>query len=187
MFFRHKNTRINIITCTDCRGGIGKNNKMPWNCKEDMAFFKNMTTNNIVIMGRKTFESINNNPLKNRINIVLSKTIQKDNDLVNNVYYCKYIEEAMNICKSKEYRSKEIFIIGGEKIYSLFISKYEKNKEVDIKIYMTNLYNNYECDTFFNFNIFKYNILYKTPLHKFYCKINKEYLDFDIRCYAKKT
>ena len=54
---------------------IGVNNDLPWNLKKDLAHFKEYTTNKIIIMGRKTFESIGR-PLPNRINFVVSKTIK---------------------------------------------------------------------------------------------------------------
>lgn len=55
---------------------IGMNNKLPWfNLEHDMRNFKKVTTGNIIIMGKNTFESIGNNPLINRINIIVSKTL----------------------------------------------------------------------------------------------------------------
>ena len=59
---------------------IGAGNKIPWHLPEDFKWFKQMTTGNVVIMGRKTFESLGK-PLPNRINIVLSRhpgKLQKD-------------------------------------------------------------------------------------------------------------
>mgnify|MGYP003299005345 CR=1 FL=1 len=53
-------------------GQIGLNNGIPWKLKDDMIFFKNTTTNHVVVFGRKTFESIKK-PLKNRINVILTK------------------------------------------------------------------------------------------------------------------
>ena len=52
---------------------IGAGNKIPWHLPEDFKWFKKMTTGHVVIMGRKTFESLGNKPLPNRINIVLSR------------------------------------------------------------------------------------------------------------------
>ena len=62
-----------IIVARNSTNGIGMNNSIPWETnKEDLKFFQRMTTNNIVIMGRNTWESLPNKPLKNRINIVLT-------------------------------------------------------------------------------------------------------------------
>ena len=183
MFSNYNIKRINIITCTDIFGGIGKNNKLPWKCKEDMLFFKNMTSNNIVIMGRNTFESIGKKPLKNRINIVLSNTLKQTKEY-DNLFICENLKNVLNICKKEN--NKEIFIIGGQKIYSFFIEKFQNNKNIDIKLYITTLYENYNCDTFFEFNPFGYRILYKSSTNKFYCNKNQSYIDYDIKCYIKK-
>jgi dihydrofolate reductase len=52
---------------------IGAGNTIPWHLPEDFKWFKKMTTGQVIIMGRKTFESLGNKPLPNRINIVLSR------------------------------------------------------------------------------------------------------------------
>lgn len=59
------------IAAIDLNNGIGKNNEMLFHIKEDLNFFKQTTLNKIVVMGRKTFESIGK-PLPNRTNVVLS-------------------------------------------------------------------------------------------------------------------
>ena len=53
---------------------IGAGNKIPWHLPEDFKWFKQMTSGHVVIMGRKTFESLGGKPLPNRINIVLSSS-----------------------------------------------------------------------------------------------------------------
>lgn len=72
--FKNGKTNINIIAACDNKFGIGKDGKLPWSYKEDLQLFKRLTTNNILIMGRKTVESI---PvlLTNRTIFVLSKTL----------------------------------------------------------------------------------------------------------------
>ena len=60
-----------IFACNE-DGLIGQNNSIPWKISQDLKFFKLTTENHVVIMGRKTFESLGK-PLKNRINIVVSK------------------------------------------------------------------------------------------------------------------
>lgn len=69
-----------IAACDDKRG-IGIDNKLPWTNKADMAHFRTTTTGHTVIMGRNTYESIPREfrPLKNRINIVISR----DDDFAN--------------------------------------------------------------------------------------------------------
>ena len=63
---------ISIIAAVSKNGVIGVDNKLPWNLPEDLKRFKELTTNNVVIMGRKTYESIGK-PLPNRINIVITR------------------------------------------------------------------------------------------------------------------
>jgi dihydrofolate reductase len=52
---------------------IGNGNQIPWHLPEDFKWFKKMTTGNVVVMGRKTFESLGGKPLPNRINVVLTR------------------------------------------------------------------------------------------------------------------
>lgn len=97
-------------------GFIGKDNVIPWKCKDDLQEFKQATTDNIVIMGRKTFESIGSKPLPNRINIVVSMNdnyviTQRENNTNTDLYFCTSLETALKICET--YKNKDVFIIGG--------------------------------------------------------------------------
>ena len=89
---------------------IGVNNSLPWNLKTDLAHFKNYTSNKIIVMGRKTYESIGR-PLPNRINLIVSNTIKE----VNGAELFKSTEDAINkakeLCINKNL--DEIIIIGG--------------------------------------------------------------------------
>lgn len=97
-------------------GFIGKDNNIPWKCKDDLQEFKQATTDNIVIMGRKTFESIGSKPLPNRINIVVSMNddyviTQRENNTNTDLYFCTSLETALKYCDI--YPNKNIYIIGG--------------------------------------------------------------------------
>ena len=89
---------------------IGVNNSLPWNLKTDLAHFKNYTSNKIIVMGRKTYESIGR-PLPNRINLIVSNTIKG----INGAELFKSTEDAINkakeLCINKNL--DEIIIIGG--------------------------------------------------------------------------
>ena len=118
---------VNIIVAYCKNNGIGKDNTLLWNIKEDMAKFKRLTTdnkNNAVIMGRKTYESLNNhNGLANRDNLILSKSLQIDK--INDKNIVKTFESLQNLeafVKSKKY--DKVWIIGGEQIYKLFLTIY---------------------------------------------------------------
>ena len=70
---------MEAILAFDIKKGISKNGVLPWNIKEDLQFFYNKTKCNVVIMGRNTYFSIPNDkrPLKNRLNIILTKDPHK--------------------------------------------------------------------------------------------------------------
>lgn len=90
---------------------IGVDNNLPWNLKDDLAHFKKYTLNKVIVMGRKTYESIGR-PLPNRVNYVISRTIKE----IDGVHVFNNLEDAMlsaekhNIDLNIE---NEIVIIGG--------------------------------------------------------------------------
>ena len=84
---------FSIIIALNEKNGIGLNNEIPWKCPEDLRFFRQMTENNVVVMGRKTWESLPHRPLKNRINIVLSRN-QMEN-LPENTYCFNSLEKSV--------------------------------------------------------------------------------------------
>ena len=90
---------------------IGVDNDLPWNLKDDLAHFKKYTLNKVIIMGRKTYESIGR-PLPNRINYVISRTIKE----IDGAHVFNNLEEAM--LSAEKYNKdldieNEIVIIGG--------------------------------------------------------------------------
>lgn len=112
--------KINIIVAHDMNRCIGKNNEIPWKIKGEQKQFKELTTGNIVIMGRKTYESIDK-ALPNRTNIIISRHNQHK---IKDAICCKSLNEAI-LCAQRGYgidisninKSKDIYIIGGELIY----------------------------------------------------------------------
>lgn len=100
---------------------IGKDGTLPWHLSEDLKLFKTHTTGNIVIMGRKTFDSIGR-PLPNRRNLVVSKSVQ-ENEKVAGVEYFPDLEHALNAAQDG---SGKIFIIGGASIYQQMIEKADR-------------------------------------------------------------
>ena len=89
---------------------IGKDNDLPWNLKTDLKHFKEYTTNKILLMGRKTFESIGR-PLPNRTNIIVSNTIQS----IEGAEVFSDLNSALSKAKEKceTLDKNEIVIIGG--------------------------------------------------------------------------
>jgi dihydrofolate reductase len=96
---------------------IGKDNKLPWHSSEDLKYFKRITSNNVVIMGRKTYESIGK-ALPNRVNIVISNTTKFDDAITVNSFH-----EALN--EASKY-NKEIFVIGGASLYEQVLKGADK-------------------------------------------------------------
>jgi|TARA_B110000971_G_scaffold216466_1_gene251521 dihydrofolate reductase len=144
-------TLLNIIVACDEQFGIGKNNTIPWYNKEDLKHFYNYTKGSCVIMGRKTWDSIPNKPLKERENIVLSRSLISDK--------CKVfrdIDEIMDYIK----KYNTVWIIGGSEIYNLFL-----NRKIDY-IYITIQNGVYNCDTFFP-NILDYEEIETKSLNEY--------------------
>ena len=103
------------IAAVDRKGAIGKGGKLPWHYSADMKFFRETTTGHAVVMGRKTWLTIGK-PLKNRLNIVLSRdatTIEPQESLV----VFSDIESALSFYKSL---TTDLFVIGGAQIYEAF-------------------------------------------------------------------
>ena len=107
---------ISIIVAMSKNRVIGRDNDMPWHLSNDLKNFKRITMGKTVVMGRLTYQSIGK-PLPNRRNIVLSRNLVDKNVLIFN-----NLQEVLNFSKDED----EVFIIGGEDIYSQTINKANK-------------------------------------------------------------
>lgn len=116
---------------------IGKDGTLPWHLSEDLKLFKAHTSGNIVIMGRKTFDSIGR-PLPNRRNIVVSKSIQEDEKAAG-VEYFPDLDHALAAAQEGDGR---IFIIGGASIYHQMIERADR-------LYISLVDGDFEGDTYF--------------------------------------
>jgi len=115
-----------LVVAMSKNGVIGCDNKIPWYIPEDLAHFRDLTNGSIVIMGRKTFESLpNGQPLHNRLNLVLSKSNIEGIHSNNNVKYVN-TDNIYDVIKYYRKPDQKIFIIGGSEIYSLFIRQCDK-------------------------------------------------------------
>lgn len=111
-----------MIVATNKQGIIGINNSIPWYIPEDLQYFKKITENHIIVMGRKTFESLPN-VLKNRIHLILTKNSSFNDNYNNqeNIFVCNSITDANKLLNELiEKTGKKVFIIGGSEIYKLF-------------------------------------------------------------------
>lgn len=93
---------------------IGKDGKLPWHYSADLKFFKETTTGNAVVMGFNTWRAIGK-PLPNRLNIVLSRSAQLEDDA--NLLFLRSKDQ---VIKLSEYLRCDVFIIGGAKTYAEF-------------------------------------------------------------------
>ncbi|UQS85410.1 dihydrofolate reductase [Apilactobacillus apisilvae] len=95
---------------------IGSNGTLPWNLPSDMHYFKATTTGNVILAGKRTYESFGR-PLPNRLNVVLTHT-SKD-DFPKNVKVFNNVNEFLSF--SKDNQDKEIFVVGGAQIFKLLL------------------------------------------------------------------
>ena len=112
--------QFSVVVAFTYKFGIGKNGTLPWpHLKQDMERFKSITDGGVVIMGRKTYESLPDKakPLKNRLNIVVSTTTGSQ-DYPNTVVVVKSLQNALDYAKTCSWTSKKVFIIGGASLYA---------------------------------------------------------------------
>jgi dihydrofolate reductase len=108
------------IAAVDRKNAIGKGRKLPWHYSADMKFFRETTTGHAVVMGRKTWLTIGK-PLKNRLNIVLSRdaSIEPQESLL-------VLTDIESVISFNNSITTDLFVIGGAQIYEAFLPHIEK-------------------------------------------------------------
>lgn len=108
------------IAAVDRKGAIGKDGKLPWHYSADMKFFRETTTGHAVVMGRKTWLTLGK-PLKNRLNIVLSRdaTIEPRESLI-------VLTDVDSVISFNNSITTDLFVIGGSQIFTAFLPYIEK-------------------------------------------------------------
>jgi dihydrofolate reductase len=108
------------IAAVDRQGAIGKGGKLPWHYSSDMKFFRETTTGHAVLMGRKTWLTIGK-PLKNRLNIVLSRdsNIEPQESLI-------VLSDIESVLSFNTSLTTDLFVIGGAQIYQAFLPHIQK-------------------------------------------------------------
>ena len=127
---------ISLVVAAAENNAIGKNNQLLWSLPNDMRFFKNTTWGMAVIMGRKTYESVDK-PLPGRFNIVITRQADWK---AEGVIVSKDLQDALQ--KASETNCNEVFVIGGGEIYKWAI-------DIADKIYITRVHASFDADTFF--------------------------------------
>lgn len=168
---------MELIVSINNKNVIGNNGKLLWYIPDDLKHFYNITNNQIVVMGRKTYESLPENcrPLKNRINIILTNQINKYISSVDkNLYFVDIYTIKPLIQHFKSICNKRIIIIGGKNVYDLFMDDYKV-------LYVTHIDDDTDGDTSFDIDLNKYVcILTKRK----YCAKNN--LNYKINKYLSK-
>jgi len=172
--------KFNVILATDMEGGMGLNNRLPWNLSVDFKFFKDITKNNvygnlsnefnILIMGRKTWESLDKKCLSNRENYVISSQYNELNNLnyVGTRFFKNFNDAYLEAIKNERI---EIWVIGGRQIYDIALKHWGCGN-----IYWTQIMGIFKADTFVKME--EYNIKWQTFINKLDKNLNdnKEYI-----------
>ncbi len=104
---------ISLIAAVGKNNVIGVDGKLPWHLPEDFKWFKSVTMDKPIIMGRKTFDSIGRKPLPKRFHIIISRTKQSDTE---QVAWATSLQEALDIARAQQ--AEEVMVIGGAQIYA---------------------------------------------------------------------
>lgn len=132
---------ISHIVAASENNVIGVKGDLPWHIPEDLKFFKETTKGHIIIMGRKTFESLpGKKPLPGRLNIVISRNVEYkiENAIVTHTLQSALIEAH----KFADQYGDEVFIVGGGEIY-------RQSMESTNRIYLTRVHKNIVGDTLY--------------------------------------
>jgi dihydrofolate reductase len=123
--------KFKAIVAMSLNRAIGKDNKLPWHLPEDLRWFKKLTTGNVIIMGRKTWDSIGK-PLPNRENIVLSRS----NVAIPGARTIRSLSEL-----HPENDTRDYFIIGGAQVFEMYLPQCAE-------VYLTKIKRDVEGDVF---------------------------------------
>lgn len=142
---------ISLVVAIASNNVIGKDNQLPWHYKSDLKYFKDLTTNHTVVMGRNTFDSIinrNGKILPNRKTVVVTRNKDfsfKDVEVVNN--FKDYLNKP---------QEEELFIIGGSAIF-------KDSLDYADRLYITHINKDYAGDVYFpDYNKDDFNLISKT-------------------------
>lgn len=126
---------ISLIVAVDANNGIGYKNQLLCHLPNDLKYFKRVTSGSAVLMGRKTFDSIGR-PLPNRLNLVVSKSVQQ----IEGCEVFESIEAAITFAQAQN--QANFFIIGGDSIYKQALPLCNK-------LYLTRIHHSFDADAFF--------------------------------------
>lgn len=161
--------KINLIVAMTEEGIIGRGNDLPWHIPEDLKHFKKTTLSNIILMGRKTFESIGK-PLPGRKNFILTSDPEKIPQQVRdqeNIFIFPSFTDAAGAASSM---AEELYIIGGASVYRDTI------KYAD-RLYVSKVKMNYPGDVYFP----------EYDKSEWVLEGDEDYQDFTLEIYERKS
>lgn len=130
--------QLSLVVAIAEDGAIGRNGMLPWRLPADLQFFKRITMDKPVIMGRRTWESLNGKPLKGRYNIVLSSSLK---EVPAGVHLCESLNDAITTSEAEGFT--EASVIGGASLFAEAAPLAEK-------LYITRIHTiARDADTFF--------------------------------------
>lgn len=162
--------KIVAIWAQDRNGIIGKANHLPWRLPKNLKHFKETTLNQVILMGRVTFEGLNKHLLPNRETLIL--TTQSDYR-VDGATIVTSVEEVLDWCKNQD---KTLYIVGGSQVYKLF------EPYVD-ELFVTQVQAEVDGDTYFpkNFDLSMFSLVSS----EVYEKDEQNEFDFTIEHYIR--
>ncbi len=160
---------IKLIWAMDESKLIGKDNKLPWNLKEDLKHFYDTINGHDLLMGRKTYEFIPKKRISsNKIFVLTRNKDESFNNHHNNVYYINNLDDF--ILKYKNNKNNILFVCGGSNVYQQTI-KYAN------ELIISKVKGKYNGNVYFPiFDINKFELIKKV-----------EYINFSIEYYRKKN
>jgi dihydrofolate reductase/thymidylate synthase len=146
---------LNFIVCIDSKGGISKDGKIPWKITEDTTYFRDTITRkfngkpNIIICGKKTFESMGS--VKNHHTIVLSKTIE---NTLDDVTIISSLNMTIEYLTHNYNKYGKVFVCGGKKVYDDFFELAHLQPHKFSAVFYANIINaDYNCDNHIDMNM----------------------------------
>lgn len=139
--------KLSIIAAMDEKRGIGKNNRIPWHIKEDLVHLKNLTRGHVVILGRKTYDSMvgyynkTGRPMPGKLYIVVTRD-KEYKPVRENAIAVHSMEEALSFARRPPAKLEEVFVIGGAQIFQQAIA-------IADKLYLSIVDGDFDADAFF--------------------------------------
>jgi dihydrofolate reductase/thymidylate synthase len=138
-----------IAACT-LKGGIGRDNQVPWNLPTDRLRFAELTKGHIVIMGKNTYQSLppRYRPLPHRRNIVITRSS------IDNVITVSSFDDALKKAQDLQTSDKKVFVIGGRRLYACALQDPRCTT-----LFITHIYSHFDCNVFMPFidrNVFDF-------------------------------